>query len=350
MPIDLADFIDGTPGRFVPAEMRGQLVETEHLARYLWTSQLGEGRRVLDAGCGLGYGAALLARSGAAEVVGIDIAEEVVEAIGAAAPDGVRFAVADVRELPFEEASFDLIVCFEVIEHIDGQEQALDELKRVLAPGGLLAISSPNPDIYVEGNPHHVHELRPDELSQLLGARFPAVALFQQHDFTASCVLTDASAALDDGGAITASVHKLQARSGGEAPYTIALAGDAMPTATELVTLGSTVDVGKWLKLFDEQQQILQDQAAALSEIERMQQDRRELLRLLAESETALAAHEAAAAQAEETQLELTEQLHAVHVRAARAEGVARTLQTSLSWRVTRPLRLAKRLMRPFRR
>ena len=346
MPIDLADFIDGTPGRFVPAEMRGQLVETEHLARYTWTTQLAEGRRVLDAGMGLGYGSALLARSGAAEVVGVDIAEEVVETVRASAPEGVRCEVADVRDLPFEDASFDLVVCFEVIEHIDGQEQALDELRRVLAPGGLLAISSPNPDVYVEGNPHHVHELRPDELSQLLGARFGAVALFQQHDFAASCVLSDASAALDDGSAIAAGVHKLHARGGGEAPYTIALAADAMPTASELVMLGSTVDIGKWLRLFDEQQRILQDQAAALSEIERMQQDRRELLRLLAESETALAEHEAAAAQAEQSQRELTEQLHTVHVRAARAESIARSLQTSLSWRVTRPLRLAKRFLR----
>jgi SAM-dependent methyltransferase len=262
----------------------------------------------------------------------------------------VRYETADVRELPFEDASFDLVVCFEVIEHIDGQEQALDELKRVLAPGGLLAISSPNPDVYVEGNPHHVHELRPDELSQLLGARFATTALFQQHDFTASCVLTDASAVLDDGSPIAASVHKLHARNGGDAPYTIALAGDAVPTASELVMLGSTVDVGKWLQLFDDQQRILQDQAAALSEIERMQQDRRELLRLLAESETKLAEHDAAAVRAEEIQRELTEQLHAVHVRASRAESIAGSLQSSLSWRVTRPLRQAKRFLRPFRR
>src|SRR4051794_5836632 len=155
MPSKLADFVEGTPGRFVPEEMRGELVEAEHLVRYWWAASVAEGRRVLDAGCGMGYGSELMAASGAASVDALDLAEPVVAA-AQAATGSVRFRVGDVCELPFEDGVFDLVVCFEVIEHIEDQPRALDEMHRVLAPGGLIAVSSPNRGVYVPGNPHHV--------------------------------------------------------------------------------------------------------------------------------------------------------------------------------------------------
>src|SRR3954447_13222510 len=133
MAIDLADLIDGTPGRFVPQEMRGELVEAEHLTRYWYAASLASGRRVLDAGCGLGYGTRILAQAGAAEATGVDLAEAVVEAARADAPEAT-FEVADIRSLPFADGSFDLVVCFEVIEHVDEHARVLSELRRVLAP------------------------------------------------------------------------------------------------------------------------------------------------------------------------------------------------------------------------
>src|SRR4051812_19298073 len=108
MAIDLADLINGTPGRFVPHEMRGELVEAEHLTRYWYAGSFARGRRVLDAGCGLGYGTRILAEAGAAEATGVDIAEAVVEAARADTPDAA-FNVADVRDLSFADASFDLV-------------------------------------------------------------------------------------------------------------------------------------------------------------------------------------------------------------------------------------------------
>src|SRR5215207_9430877 len=92
MATDLADLIDGTPGRFVPQEMRGELIEAEHLVRYWWAARLASGAR-------------LLADGGAAEAVGIDIAAPVVEVASAESPDAT-FVTGDVSELPFPDGSF----------------------------------------------------------------------------------------------------------------------------------------------------------------------------------------------------------------------------------------------------
>src|SRR5919108_296845 len=67
---DLAGTVDGVAERLVPAEVHGQIVEAEHLARYHWAAALADGRRVLDAGCGTAYGSAILANAGTEEVVG----------------------------------------------------------------------------------------------------------------------------------------------------------------------------------------------------------------------------------------------------------------------------------------
>ena len=81
MAVDLAGMQSGFPERFAPGDMRGELIEAEHLARYSWAAGLARGKRVLDAGCGTAYGSRMLAEGGAQEVVGIDIAAEVLEAV-----------------------------------------------------------------------------------------------------------------------------------------------------------------------------------------------------------------------------------------------------------------------------
>jgi ubiquinone/menaquinone biosynthesis C-methylase UbiE len=97
----------------------------------------------------------------------------------------VRFEAASVATLPFADASFDAVVSFETIEHVDGalQEQMLRELRRVLKPGGFLVISSPNKAVYSDKrgftNEFHVRELYFDEFDALLAARLPATALLR---------------------------------------------------------------------------------------------------------------------------------------------------------------------------
>jgi 2-polyprenyl-3-methyl-5-hydroxy-6-metoxy-1,4-benzoquinol methylase len=151
---------DASLERFDPGEDAGKLIDSEHRGRYWWAAQAVAGRDVLDAGCGVGYGLEVLATAGAASVTGVDIDEGAVERARERRVAG-EILTGDLRKLPFEDESFDVVVCFETIHHVADGERALGELHRVLRPGGLLLISSPSPDVYQRGNEHHVHEYRP---------------------------------------------------------------------------------------------------------------------------------------------------------------------------------------------
>jgi ubiquinone/menaquinone biosynthesis C-methylase UbiE len=180
---------DGAPSgeRFIPEAMGGQLIEAEHQVRYRHAMQLVKGKAVLDAGCGVGWGTTLLAGAGAASVVGLDIdASALVDA--SSRTDDASFVRGDLMKLPFADGRFDVIVCFEAIEHVPDPFAALDELRRVLADDGVLTISSPNPGIYPAGNPFHIHEFPPDELQRELLFRFGHATAFQQHPLLASVV------------------------------------------------------------------------------------------------------------------------------------------------------------------
>ncbi|MBC7224166.1 MAG: class I SAM-dependent methyltransferase [Anaerolineae bacterium] len=100
------------------------------------------GRRVLDAGCGVGAWAQALQEAGA-RVVGVDVEEErVADALARAS--GAGFVVASVECLPFGDASFDVVFSHEVLEHVEDDLQALREAARVLRPGGHLVLFVPN--------------------------------------------------------------------------------------------------------------------------------------------------------------------------------------------------------------
>ena len=237
----------GAPERFDPELMHGHLIEAEHLARYWWAAALVQGKHVLDAGCGTAYGTDILAGAGAGEVVGVDIEAAVIETARRTAAENVRLEACDVRELPFADGSFEVAVCFEVIEHVEEPEQVLDELRRVLGPDGLLVVSSPNRDVYPPGNPHHKHEFTPGELAEALSARFGHVRLVRQHDWLGSGVLEDPVFAADAERAFEAVVRKATAAAPGEELYTLALAGVAeLPPTAPYVVLTETADAKWW--------------------------------------------------------------------------------------------------------
>lgn len=172
-----------TGERFTPECVRE--IWYEHLHRYAFAAPLVDGLQVLDAACGEGYGAALLARS-AARVSAVDLSAEAVaharERYGAL--DTLAFHEADVTRLPFEDDQFDAVVSFETLEHLDAQDAMLAEFRRVLKPEGFLLISSPDKAIYTDlqgnDNPFHVRELYRDEFEALLERHFPAVELLGQ--------------------------------------------------------------------------------------------------------------------------------------------------------------------------
>jgi SAM-dependent methyltransferase len=179
----LAEF---TGERIIPGQVDVDLLN-EHVARYTFAARLARGKRVLDAGCGAGYGSAELAQT-ADSVVGLDRAPE---AIGfARATYGLPnlwFEQASCDALPHPGGSFDLVVAFEVIEHLDHWREFLLEVRRVLAPAGQLIISTPNKLYYTESrgptgaNPFHVHEFDFEEFQSELHGVFAHVSMYLEN-------------------------------------------------------------------------------------------------------------------------------------------------------------------------
>jgi SAM-dependent methyltransferase len=129
------------------------------------------GRDVLEAGSGEGYGADLIAGV-ARRVVGLDYDDSAVAHVKARYPR-VDMRQGNLADLPFEASTFDVVVNFQVIEHLWDQGQFVAECARVLRPSGVLLMSTPNRITFSPGrdtpiNPFHTRELNAAELTELL--------------------------------------------------------------------------------------------------------------------------------------------------------------------------------------
>lgn len=129
------------------------------------------GRDVLEAGCGEGYGADLIA-SVARRVVAVDYDAATVAHVRTRYPR-VAVLAGNLASLPLPNTSVDVVVNFQVIEHLWDQPQFVAECARVLRPGGLLLMSTPNritfsPGLDTPVNPFHTRELNARELAELL--------------------------------------------------------------------------------------------------------------------------------------------------------------------------------------
>ena len=165
-----------TGERVIPGEVDADLFN-EHWTRYLFARGYVSGKKILDAACGSGYGSALLGET-AARVVGADISSDAVEyARSHYASPNTQFIQADCLALPFAPANFDLVIAFEIIEHIGDATGFLTEVRRVLAPDGILLISTPNRLYYTEDrgevNPFHEREFSYPEFFEMLRGVFP---------------------------------------------------------------------------------------------------------------------------------------------------------------------------------
>jgi SAM-dependent methyltransferase len=133
-------------------------------------------------------------------VTGVDIDAETVRAANekyAANRNNLEFIQGSADNIPARDGQFDVVVSFETIEHHDKHGEMIAEIKRVLKPGGLLIISSPDKLFYSDkpgtNNPFHVKELYKDEFRSLLANKFRNVELYRQKSFYASVIVPDDS-------------------------------------------------------------------------------------------------------------------------------------------------------------
>lgn len=168
-----------TGERVIPELPELRVTFLQSLAAYEFAEQHIDGKRVLDCGCGEGYGTALLAER-AALAIGLDREPEVVAYASGKYQPATRaaFVAASADALPFSDGSVDVVACFQVLEHLADAPGVLREVRRVLAPGGALLLTTPN--LLVTGarpNPHHVHDYTPEDLRALLNQVFDDVEL-----------------------------------------------------------------------------------------------------------------------------------------------------------------------------
>jgi SAM-dependent methyltransferase len=185
--------VDGSGERLIP-DQQGD-VAMEHLHRYAIAGELAGGKQVLDVASGEGYGAHLLSGV-AARVFGVEIcAEAVAHARAKYLRENLEFLIGRCTALPIADRSIDLAVSFETLEHVEEQEQMLDEIQRVLRPDGLLILSTPDRDVYTSqhhrDNPFHVRELSLIELQSLLASRFRQQRIYRQRLVRGSLVIEE---------------------------------------------------------------------------------------------------------------------------------------------------------------
>ena len=169
------------PERILPHETEAGIL-AYHRKRYEFALPLCSGKEVLDAGCGAGYGSALLATA-ARRVVGVDRDEAAIAyARERYARDNVSFQLGDLENLSLDDDSFDVVCAFEVIEHLREPERHLAEAARVLRDDGTYAVSTPRASATTSApdNPHHEVEYSRADFERLLRARFAEVELYGQ--------------------------------------------------------------------------------------------------------------------------------------------------------------------------
>jgi SAM-dependent methyltransferase len=179
------------------AEHEGGAIWWHSQTRYLFACELARGARVLDVACGHGFGTVRLAEV-AATVAGADVSPEAVEIARRVNPrPNVRYETVAKPPFPFADASFALVVCLETIEHMHAHEQPafVAELTRLLAPDGILVLSTPDraseqslASMTGEPNPYHLHTPSGEELDRLLAA-FPHRVELVQMDYVATTVV-----------------------------------------------------------------------------------------------------------------------------------------------------------------
>lgn len=199
-PREAAPHPEPFTGERLTAAITGQ-VAIEHYHRYLFARAFCLGKDVLDVASGEGYGSAQLAQV-ARSVTALEYSPQTVRIARANFPRAnLAFVNADARALPLGDASMDVVVSFETIEHFAGQEAFVAEVRRVLRPDGRFIVSTPDRDNYsptgAPTNLHHVRELSRREFGELLSRHFAHVASLYQRPLLGSALIGDNASPID---------------------------------------------------------------------------------------------------------------------------------------------------------
>lgn len=161
---------------FIPGKS-GERIEADHLERYRFACKYAKGKTVLDIACGVGYAGPNFIEAGAISYDGVDINEKLIDyAKKMYGSDLISYYVGDITKFSNNKL-YDLITCFETIEHVKNYEAAIQNLHSLLNPGGMLFISSPNRTVTSPyalnindkpSNEFHTQEFIPEELLSIL--------------------------------------------------------------------------------------------------------------------------------------------------------------------------------------
>ncbi len=167
-----------TAERTDPSNPAEAPILARQMAAYVNALDLVVGRTVAEVGCGRGAGTALLAEV-ATKVIAIDYDARCIEANRAERDDDVvTFVVAEVPPLPPVALRMDVLVCFQMIEHVADPRPLLEAMREAVLPGGAVLLSTPNAEESLSPNPYHLHEYRGPELQAVLESIFDRVTLY----------------------------------------------------------------------------------------------------------------------------------------------------------------------------
>ena len=170
--------LEWTGERIIPKE--GSWMFQRHLKAYQFSMDFCRNKVILDAGCGEGYGSNLLAEV-ATKVIGVDISQEAIRhAREKYSRENLHYYVMDAVNMDFADNTFDVIISFQVIEHLNNPLKFLKEIKRILKKGGWAIISTPNKSLHKGKSigKYHVKEYRYHEFMDLLNSYFDKVEYY----------------------------------------------------------------------------------------------------------------------------------------------------------------------------
>lgn len=152
--------------------------------RYKFSLPFVRDKVVLDIGCGARKGPWIISDT-TLRVVGTDISYDAISyCLRNWSKNNISYLVSDVGDLPFRNGSFDVVISFEVIEHIDDYRMYLSEVYRVLKEKGIFIISTPNRPVASPSgtfsNPDHLREFDLGEFENILYQRFPEITIYGQ--------------------------------------------------------------------------------------------------------------------------------------------------------------------------